>query len=495
MDVKLTTQPLLKSTDDAVAIFFLKDHIKTNNVAQKFPPELKTLLQAVIGECEFTAEPDQCIPVHTKTNPRLILLIGCGEKAKFNLERMRLALSTAMKAANNLNVKNLAVSITAPDLQAQEVVTSLAETAHLCTYRFDKYKSEKKPFKLQSLVLADAPENEFKQLTEALNIGNVLGSLARETRELVNTPPDICTPDYFAELSKKLGKEYGFKVTIYDKKELEKMDMQGILHVGAGGSNPPCMVVAEYKNGKGKKTAFVGKGVCFDSGGLDIKPANGMDTMKLDKAGACTVIHTIAGCAKLGLKGHFIGIMPMVENMPGSSAYKPGEIIVTRSKKTIEILNTDAEGRVILSDALFYASEQKPDYIVDVATLTGACVVALGNSVAGLMGNNQEIISKIKNAAAKRYERVWELPMDDDYYEMIKSEFGDVKNVVSNTPGGGAGTITAAKFLEVFVGGTPWAHLDIAGPAWAVQEKGYFSSGATGFGLRLLLQTAIDLSD
>ena len=495
MDVKLTTQPLLKSTEDAVAIFFLKDRIKTNEVIQKFPAELKTLLQAVIGECEFTAEADQILPVHTKTDPRLILLVGMGDKAKLTTERMRLALSSAIKNANNFNAKNLAVSITAPDIDAKEVVMALAETAHLATYRFDKYKSEKKPFKIQSLVLADAPEKDFKALTSALETGNVLGSLARETRELVNTPPDVCTPQYFTEYAQKLAKEYDFKVTVFDKKELQKMNMQGILHVGAGGSNPPCLVVAEYKGGKGKKIAFVGKGVCFDSGGLDIKPAFGMDTMKLDKAGACTVLHVIAGCAKLGLKGNFMAIMPMVENMPGNSAYKPGELIVTRSKKTIEVLNTDAEGRVILSDALFYASEQKPDYIVDIATLTGACVVALGNNVAGLLGNNQEILSKIKAAAAKRYERVWELPMDEDYYEMIKSEYGDVKNVVSNMPGAGAGTITAAKFLEVFVNSTPWAHIDIAGPAWAGQEKGYFSSGATGFGLRLLLQAAIDFSE
>lgn len=494
MDVKLTSEQLLKSTKDTIAIFFLKDHIKTNEIISKFTPELKTLLQAVIGECEFTAEPDQCIPVHTKTNPRMILLVGCGEKAKFNHERARLALSTAIRTANSLNAKELSVSITVPETDSEDAVISLAETAHLCTYKFDTYKSEKKPIKLNSLILADAPEKDFKKLTQSLQAGNVLGSLTIKTRDLVNTPPDVCTPDYFADYAVKLGKEYGFKVTVFGKKELEKMNMQGILHVGAGGAHPPCLVTAEYKGGKGKKIAFVGKGVCFDSGGLDIKPANGMDTMKMDKAGACTVLHVLAGCAKLGLKGNYLAVMPLVENMPGNLAYKPGDLIVTRSKKTIEVLNTDAEGRVILSDALFYASEQKPDYIIDVATLTGACIVALGNSVAGLMGNNKELAEMLKSSAAKRYERVWEFPMDDDFYEMIKSDYADIKNVVSNTPGSGAGTITAAKFLEVFVNNTPWVHLDIAGPAWAIQEKGYLSTGATGFGMRMLLQTAIDFS-
>ncbi len=489
MEVTLSQQPVFSATKDAIAIFVLKENVKTNETVQRLPAELKTLLQAVIGECGFTGEPDQIIPVHTKSDPRLIILVGVGEKSKLTIERCRLALAGAIKQANTYGIKELAVSAIVPGLDLAELVTALAETAHLCTYRFESYKSEKKPWKTQSVVIADAKD---KALQTALLKGTTFGMLGKDTRELINTPPAVCTPSYVATHAKKMAKEYGFKVSVMDKKQLEEQNMNGILAVGSGASNPPCMVVAEYKNGTGKKIAFVGKGVCFDSGGLDIKTASGMDTMKIDKAGACTVLHVLAGCAKLGLKGHFLAIMPLVENMPGSAAYKPGDLIVTRSKKTIEVLNTDAEGRVILSDALFYASEQKPDYIIDVATLTGACIIALGGNVAGLLGNNKELIDGLKKSAAARYERVWELPMDEDYFDMIKSEFADVKNVVSNMPGNGAGAITASKFLEQFVGGIPWAHLDIAGPAWASPEKGYHSSGATGFGLRLLLQFAID---
>ncbi len=495
MEITLSSKPLLQSTADVAIVFFLKEQIKSQTALKAFPAETKTLIQTVIKNCDFRGEPDQCFHVHTQGSPRTIILVGCGEKEKFSAEKLRLALSLALRSANGISAKEVAVSLAFDcGLSFDVITTAIAETAVMTSYKFDMYKTEKKPFVVGTVIIAETPSDKIKTLSSAVLTGKTLGELCASTRALVNTPPDVCTPEYFANHAQKLGKEVGFDVKVFDEKQLKAMNMQGILQVGSGSDHPPRLVVAEYKNGTGKKIAFVGKGVCFDSGGLDIKPASAMDTMKLDKAGASCVLNVLAGCARLKLKGHYLAVMPLVENMPGNDAYKPGDIIVTRSKKTIEVLNTDAEGRVILSDALYYAAEQNPDSIIDVATLTGACIIALGHSIAGLMGNNDSLALAIKNASAKTGEKVWELPMDDEFMEMIKSNYADVKNVVSNTPGSGGGTITAAKFLSIFVQDKPWVHLDIAGPAWASEEYGYQSIGATGYGTRLLLQYALDLN-
>ena len=291
MKVSITTKALMQSTQQAAAVLFFKDHIKTNESLKKFPSETRTLIQAVIGECDFQAELDQCVSIPTSGSPRLIILAGCGDKTKFTLESLRSITAAVIKQASNLSATEVSLSANIPEvsLNKEDIVRAIAETSHMTCYKFDKYQTEKKKFKVANIILADAAEGETKKLAGALEVGNTMGELNIATRELVNTPPDVCYPEYFADLAVKLGKEYGFSVKVMNPKELKALGMEGILHVGMGGEHPPRMVVAEYKGGKGKKIAFVGKGVCFDSGGLDIKPAAGMDTMKMDKAGASAV--------------------------------------------------------------------------------------------------------------------------------------------------------------------------------------------------------------
>ncbi|MBI4171073.1 MAG: leucyl aminopeptidase, partial [Candidatus Aenigmarchaeota archaeon] len=299
----------------------------------------------------------------------------------------------------------------------------------------------------------------------------------------------IATPSYMAEQEKKIAKENSLKIKIIEKNEMQNLGMNGILAVGSGSKNEPKLVVMEYRTNSSATIALVGKGVCFDSGGYDIKGASSMETMKMDKAGAIAVMLAMEAIAKLKPNVNVVGVMPFVENLVSDTSYKPGDIVKTMSGKTIEILNTDAEGRVILSDALHYAAaEYKPDALIDLATLTGAVSVALGNNVAGIMGNDKGLISKLIVVGSKIHERLWELPMFEDYNELMKSDFADIKNVVSNQSGNPAGTITGAMFLQNFVGDTKWAHLDIAGTAWSNEEKAYYSKGATGFGVRLLAQ-------
>lgn len=362
---------------------------------------------------------------------------------------------------------------------------TFAEGVLFGNYTFNKYKVDKKKPKNLSVNFYSANE---KKLKFAIDKAQVIMNGVFFARDLQNEPANSITPNTLSLRVKKMLSSAGVKVTVFNEKEIKKRKMGGLMAVGMGSDNPPRFIVMEY-NPKGagnkKKIILVGKGVTFDSGGISLKPAANMGEMKADMSGAATVAGTVLAAAKAKLPIHLIGIIPTAENMVSGKSMRPGDIFVTSSGKSIEVDNTDAEGRMILADALFYASKLKPDVIVDLATLTGACVVALGEFVAGSFTKNESLSKKLFNAGLKTFDRVWPLPLWDDYNYLIKSDVADVKNV----GGRWGGAITAAKFLENFVDKkTPWIHLDIAGPSMANSFNNYTKTYMTGFGVRLLFE-------
>ncbi|MBI3277353.1 MAG: leucyl aminopeptidase [Chlamydiae bacterium] len=368
-----------------------------------------------------------------------------------------------------------------------ECVEAMAEGVYLSSYRFDRFKSSEKKIRTNLCEFLFKKEEDL-HCSKNIEVAHIICESVHFTRDLVNAPSNEMPPRILAEKASQMAKESKIACKIYDKKELQKMKMGGILAVSQGSVEEPRMIVLEYGDPKTPVDfAFVGKGVTFDSGGISIKPSDGMEKMKYDMAGGATVIGILRAVAKLRLNLHVVGIIPSAENMPSGAAYRPGDVIWMGSGKSVEVLNTDAEGRLLLGDGLFLAQSFSPKRVIDLATLTGACMVALGTQAIGLMGNDSKVIEKIKEAGEASGERVWELPLWDDYFDQIKSDVAEIKNV----GGKGAGTITAAMFLKQFVK-YPWAHLDIAGTAWADEKKPYCPKGATGIGLRLLVKMMRD---
>lgn len=446
---------------------------------------------------EFSGKQDSLLPLHAN-NGGLVLLVGLGKKEKFDTDGVRCFSGRAATAARDLGASSLAFG--ALPSPVADGVQAMVEGAMLGLYKFAKYKSppehHEKKHEISTLLFACPSEKERGAFEKAVKVGLVVSETENFVRDVVNTPAKDATPTSVAEIAKEEAKKWGFKCKIFKGEELSALGCGALLGVSLGSAQPPRMVVLEYSNGKkgGAPIALVGKGITFDSGGLNIKtPSKYMETMKDDKAGALAVLGTFISAARLKLPVNLVGIMALTENMPGGRATKPGDVLKACNGKTIEVLNTDAEGRLVLADALAYVTKKyKPQVAVDLATLTGACIVALGTSASGLLGNDQELLDKIIAAGVKTHERAWQLPLWEEYGELLKSDIADVKNVVSNDAGI-AGTITGASFIANFVEpGVKWAHLDIAGTAFNDRESGYLGKGATGVGVRLLVQLLSD---
>jgi leucyl aminopeptidase len=361
---------------------------------------------------------------------------------------------------------------------------AVAEGVLLGGYRFTARRSDPKPPALGRVVLAEA---DGGALAAGIAAGVVTAGAVVLCRELVNTPADEMTPTAFARHAAAQGDEQGLSVEVWDEEQIAAARLGGLLGVARGSAEPPRLVRAEYRpdDPAAPAVALVGKGITFDSGGLSLKPVASMMTMKYDMSGAAAVLAALSACRRLGVGVRVVGFMPMTENMPGGRAIKPGDVVRIRNGKTIEVLNTDCEGRLVLADALCLAGEESPDAVVDLATLTGAVVVALGRRIAGLMGNDDRIVAAVEQAAARAGEPVWRLPLPAGYRSSYDSEVADMKNL--GTPGEAA-TLVAGLILGEFVGTTPWAHLDMAGPARAEENDGYVRKGGTGFGVRTLLE-------
>jgi len=416
-----------------------------------------------------------------------ILLVGCGKLSEITHQKYQTIIDNASTALSKANIKNAIFSLA--DLDNKSLSNTMqirltTEALHQADYRFSELKKETAPsLKKVTLHFADKRASSMKKAKLALQIGNAIGKGRNTSRNLGNLPGNICTPTYLAKQASNYDKSYAkLKTTILNQKEMEKLGMGSLLSVSKGSRTPPKFIVMEYNGGKkaDRPYVLVGKGVTFDSGGISIKPGAAMDEMKFDMCGAAGVMGAMVSVNELKLPINVVAIVPSVENMPDGAASKPGDIVTSMSGQTIEILNTDAEGRLILCDALTYSEKFKPKAVIDVATLTGACVIALGAHPAGLLSNEQKLADQILAAGTECGDRAWQMPLWDDYQDQLKSNFADMANI----GGREAGTITAACFLSRFTKKLNWAHLDIAGVAW----HGGAKKGSTGRPVPLLTQ-------
>ena len=422
---------------------------------------------------------------------RMLCLVGLGDPAALDLDAWRRAAGRGRRVADAAGVRRVAIVL---DGRAgdQPHLVAVVEGFRLAGYRFDKYKSDGDvPPPVEELILvAPAPPSEKTLASAWETIEVTLGAVAT-ARDLVNEPAAVKTPAYLAAMAERLGKAAHIAVEVWDPARLEAERMNGILAVARGSSQEPRFIRLRYRGAKARRRiALVGKGITFDSGGLSLKSAKSMETMKIDMAGGAAVLAVMAALGRLRPAIAVEGFIPATENLPSGRAQKPGDVIRFLTGKTVEVVNTDAEGRLILADALALAAASKPDVIVDLATLTGSCVVALGPQVAGVFGNDQPLVDQLIAAGRESGELLWQLPLVPEYRDDIKSPIADLKNV----GGGNAGSITAALFLQEFVGDTHWAHLDIAGPAFTDKDLPYASKGGTGFGVRTILRYLTDLA-
>ncbi|QAT83970.1 cytosol aminopeptidase [Corallococcus coralloides] len=453
-------------------------------------------LRAAATQEGFKGKGDQSFLVHTlgKLGADRVLLLGLGNRARFQPEVLRLAAGRAAKTAQRLKATAIGFRVPATD-DAALAVRAVVEGLELGVYRFDKYKSsareDKGSPKLTRATLS-LPEGTEKSraLDDALHLGLKLAEAVNWARDLVNEPPNVVTPTKLAQAAQQAAREGGLTAEIGGRKEIERLNMGMFLGVTAGSVQEPRLIHLVYtpKNAKDAKRAplaLVGKAITFDSGGLSLKPTEGMVEMKTDMAGSAAVLaamKVIGSVVKPPFPVHaFIGAC---ENMPSGTAYKPGDILTARSGKTVEITNTDAEGRLVLGDMLTWAGEHEPSAIIDLATLTGACMVALGSYIVGAFGDDDDAVNSVLSAARAAGEEMWRLPVSDLQKDALRSEVADMKN--SGERWGGA--INAALFLKEFVGDTPWVHLDIAGPSNSPKERGYLNKGGTGVGARTLVE-------
>ena len=426
------------------------------------------------------------IPSTGKKQFQRILIAGIGRKEDITKDTFRQISGRIAQKARELKLKEFSI-IVPPTFVMDQISSSaqIVEGAKMGLYKFEKFKAEKEENSPDLTIIVSKSNNVLQSIKTA----EVVADGAIFTKSIANLPPNECTPSALADFAKTISKNK-MKCKIISKPELKKKGFGGITAVGQGSKNEPKLIILEHNKGSKneKPIVLVGKAVTFDTGGISLKPGANMDEMKFDKCGGCTVLGIMKAVSELKLPINVIGIVPSVENMPGGESYRPGDIIKLYSGKTAEILNTDAEGRLILADALTYGEKHySPKAIIDFATLTGACIIALGTNVAGMVSNDEKLSKKIFEASKNTTEQIWELPLNQEFMDMIKSDVADMKNMGI---GRAAGTITAAAFLRNAIENTPWTHLDIAGVAWtqiATKEKSYNPKGATGFGVRLIL--------
>ncbi len=474
---------------------------------KKLPKEYLAIdksLGGVIAELialgDFSAKANETILLYPKSKSKIdrVLVVGLGDKEKYGLDVLRCASGTAAKIAEKIGVTKCSVMLHTvtenknKNISYAQAAQAIAEGAITGRYAFRDYisqkdsKDKKSPSKLDMTIVESSAEIA-SQLRSGCAVGVIIGESQNLTRMIANKPGNEINPSNLANEAKSIARALGLKCRVFDEKELKRLKMNAILAVGSGSANKPRLIILEHKGNKRKNApdiAVVGKAITFDSGGICIKPSAGMEAMKFDKSGGCAVLGIMAAVARLKLKLNVIGLIPSAENMPSHTSYRPGDIIKTYSGKTVEVQNTDAEGRMILSDALNYVAKKKPKAIIDMATLTGACVIALGNHHAGLFSNNDELADKLIESGKKSGERVWRLPCSEEYLEQMKSKIADLRNI----GGREGGPCTAAAFLGEFVEGCPWAHIDIAGMADTNDEKPYRNVGATGFPVRMVVE-------
>jgi leucyl aminopeptidase len=456
-------------------------------------------LRKLVQSKEFEGKANEVLLYHThgKVPAKRLVLVGLGKKHEATLETIRQAMGLAAKRVRQAKVGSFAVvlpTVMPEGMSLVEVGQAMVEGAILGSYQFTAYRSEAASGQdVARMRILIQQKSQLRQVTEGVRRGVATGEATVFVRDLCNHPSNVLTPTRVANEAKTIAKAERITIKILEQKEMERLGMGALLGVARGSQEPPKFIILEY-NGARKKderpVVLVGKTITFDTGGISLKPAENMEHMKADMTGGAEVLASIRAAARLKLPLRLISILPVAENMPGGRAMKPGDIVKTLSGKTVEVQNTDAEGRLILADGLAYAMRYKPAALIDIATLTGACVVALGQFAIGMFGSDQTLKEQVRNSGQKAGERVWEMPLWEEYFEQLKSDVADMRNI----GGRGGGMITAALFLSKFVGDCPWVHLDIASTDWSERERAYIPKGPTAIGTRLLVQYLIDRS-
>jgi leucyl aminopeptidase len=490
MQITLATQPFSALEADALITYVFEETDPIQGRLSEMDTAAGGLLRKIAKSGELTGKTLEFTLIHAPAGIKAarLLLVGAGKREQFNLAVLRKIAGAALRHLKSRSAKQLAFLVRESDA-TEDSAQAIAEGAITANLETDKYKTDKKNDKnIDAILLAGYSDAEKAAGEKGLAKGRIIADAQNFTRDLVNEPSNKLTPRILAEKAEAMAKEAGLAVDILDEKRIAELKMGALLSVAQGGPEPPRMMVLTYTPANLKPGApvigLVGKAVTFDTGGISIKPADGMEKMKYDMAGGATMLGVMRALASLKPNVKVICVVPSTENMPGGTAQKPGDIQTAMSGKTIEVLNTDAEGRLILADGVHYAKQLGATHLIDAATLTGAIVVALANVNVGVFGSDQAFTDKLLASAKVAGEKMWQMPMDDEYREFIKGSFADIQNIGS---GKGGGSITGAWFIREFAGDSPWIHLDIAGTAWNDDAKPWLAKGPTGASLRTLI--------
>jgi leucyl aminopeptidase len=480
--------PLETLKNDALVIGVYAEEAKLRDAPARVDRALGGQLREVMEAERFAAKPAQVTHFHTggRIPAGRVVVVGLGKRVDLTPETLRRAASAGVRRARDLGAKSVAIDVLGDRLPARSRAHAVTEGSLLGAYTFDRYKREKNDKRVESLTVVESDGRRRREASDGARTGEIFADATCFARDLVNSPANDVHPTYLAKVAAEIAKEAKLGLKVFDRAECQKMGMGLFLGVAAGSEQPPKFIHLSYtpSGRKRRRVAVIGKGITFDSGGLDLKSAEGMLRMKDDMSGAAAVLAIMRALPKLAAPVEVHGLIAATENMPSGSAVRPGDVLRAMNGTTVEIGNTDAEGRLTLADALCYAGEKVgADEIVDMATLTGACVVALGPLCSGLFANDQALADRLLAAATTAGERVWQLPLIDEYRDNLKSDVADFNNV---GPRGG-GAITAGLFLKEFAGDRPWAHLDIAGPAFTEKDTPIGPRGATGAPVRTLL--------
>lgn len=494
MQYFVTSDALASQQTDCIAVGIYNEG-ELSPSAQQLDDASQGQIKRIADNGDFSANPGQTLFLHNLTgiNSPRVLLVGFGKKTKTTENDFNTATAAAIVALNESGAEKALCCFTDIEVNERTTVWKVRQTAcntETALYKYSQTKSEAKAVKKPLLECAIfAAQNTDADLQKAAEQGAAIGAGMNLARELGNLPGNICTPTYLAEQAVSLGKKFAsITTTVLEEADMEALGMGSLLSVSRGSRQPAKLITMEYKGaGDSKPVVLVGKGLTFDAGGISLKPSQGMDEMKYDMCGSASVLGTLQAVAELNLPINVVGVVPSSENMPDGDANKPGDIVTSMAGKTIEILNTDAEGRLILCDALTYSERFDPEIVIDIATLTGAIIVALGSTTTGLMANNQQLADDLLKAGNDSFDRAWQLPLWDDYQPLLDSNFADIANV----GGKEAGSVTAACFLSRFTEKYTWAHLDIAGTAWNSGKN----KGATGRPVPMLVQYLLNRID
>ena len=498
MEIKVIAGDIAKTKADAIIVNFFEEMKRPDGDTATVDEALGGTISQLINQGEIKGKLNEVTIIHSlgRLPANRVAVTGLGKQRELTPDKVRGAMAETCRLLRQRGVESAATVVQGAGvagISPESAAQAITEGALLGLYSFRRHiTKEAEHGEIKQLLIVSGDKNKLPYFEQGCHKGRLLADATNLARDMVNEPGNFMTPTQMAEEAKRIGEAYGLEFAILERDQMEKLGMGALLGVAQGSRQPPKFIILHYKGGDTAEiaVALVGKGITFDSGGISIKPSEKMDEMKGDMAGGAAVMAALSAIAQLKPKINVTGLIPCTENLPSGKALKPGDILTAMNGKTIEVISTDAEGRLILSDALSYAKKLGVKSIIDVATLTGACRVALGDICSGAFSNNQELVDKLIAAGAEAGDLIWQMPMYDQYKEQNKSDIADIKNI----GGRWAGAITAAQFLADFVGDTPWVHLDIAGTFLNEKEQGYLIKGATGIPTRTLVNFVLSVA-